>query len=110
MFERAFQDLNRLRQIAAAVARHGFGAYLARTRLRDVLGRDAPPADGGPLPAPDRDTAARFRTLLGELGPTFTKLGQLLSARPDLLPAHWVEELESLQDDCPPVALAEVRE
>ncbi len=111
MFDRAFQDLNRLRQIAAAVAKHGFGAYLARTRLRDVLGRDAPaPVEGEPLPPPDRTTAARFRTLLAELGPTFTKLGQLLSTRPDLLPAHWVEELETLQDDCPPVAMAEVRE
>jgi ubiquinone biosynthesis protein len=110
MFERAFQDLNRLRQIAAAVARHGFGAYLARTRLRDVLGRDAPPADGAPLPEPGRETAARFRKLLAELGPTFTKLGQLLSTRPDLLPSQWIEELEVLQDDCPPVALAEIRE
>jgi ubiquinone biosynthesis protein len=109
MFERAFQDLNRLRQIAAAMARHGFGAYLARTRLRDVLGRDAPPADGAPLPEPGRDTAARFRTLLAELGPTFTKLGQLLSTRPDLLPAQWIEELETLQDDCPPVPLADAR-
>ena len=109
MFERAFQDLNRLRQIAAAVARHGFGAYLARTRLRDVLGRDAPPADGAPLPEPGRETAARFRTLLAELGPTFTKLGQLLSTRPDVLPAQWIEELEILQDDCPPVPLAEIR-
>jgi len=111
MFERAFQDLNRLRQIAAAVARHGFGAYLARTRLRDVLGRDAPaPAEGEPLPAPDRSTAARFRQLLAELGPTFTKLGQLLSSRPDLLPAHWVEELETLQDDCPPLPAAEIHQ
>jgi ubiquinone biosynthesis protein len=108
MFGRAFQDLNRLRQIAAAVVRHGFGAYVARSRLRDVLGRDAP-AEGEPLPTEGRDTAARFRALLAELGPTFTKLGQLLSTRPDFLPAVWIEELETLQDDCPPVPLAEVR-
>jgi ubiquinone biosynthesis protein len=99
----AFQDANRLRQIAAAVVKHGFGAYLDRTRLRETLGRDAPPPVGGELPAPDRKSAARFRQLLAELGPTFTKLGQLLSTRPDVLPAHWVEELESLQDDCPPL-------
>ena len=102
MFGRALQDLNRLRQIAAAMARHGFGAYLERMRLRDVLGREAPPP-GEPLPAPDRATAARFRQMLAELGPTFIKLGQILSSRPDLLPAHWVEELSSLQDDCPPL-------
>jgi ubiquinone biosynthesis protein len=110
MLERAFQDLNRLRQIAAALVRHGFGAYLERTRLRDVLGRDAPPVEGGPLPPPDRRTAARFRTLLADLGPTFIKLGQLLSTRPDLLPSHWTEELESLQDQCPPSRFADVRE
>ncbi len=110
MFERTFQDLNRLRQIAAVVAKHGFGAYLARTRLKDQLPRDVPVGDGEPLPKPDRATAARFRQLLAELGPTFTKLGQLLSTRPDVLPAHWVEELEALQDDCPPLPLGEVRQ
>jgi ubiquinone biosynthesis protein len=110
MFERAFQDLNRLRQISAAVARHGFGAYLARTRLRDVLGRDAPAVEGGEPPADTgRSTAVRFRELLAELGPTFTKLGQLLSTRPDLLPAAWVEALEALQDACPPVPAGQIR-
>ncbi|BDG06570.1 ABC1 kinase family protein [Anaeromyxobacter oryzae] len=108
MLGRAFQDLNRLRQISSAMVRHGFGAYVERMRLRDVLGRDAPPP-GEPLPPPDRKTAARFRTMLGELGPTFIKLGQLLSSRPDVLPAHWIEELEALQDDCPPVPISEVR-
>ncbi|HET8542518.1 MAG TPA: AarF/UbiB family protein [Anaeromyxobacter sp.] len=109
MFERAIQDLNRLRQIAAAVVKHGFGAYLARTRLRDALPRDAVPGEPEPLPASDRETAARFRQLLAELGPTFTKLGQLLSTRPDVLPAHWIDELEKLQDDCPPLPLGEIR-
>ncbi len=108
MLGRALQDLNRLRQIAAAMARHGFGAYLERMRLRDVLGREAPPA-GEPLPPSDRTTAVRFRQMLAELGPTFIKLGQILSSRPDLLPAHWVEELSVLQDDCPPLTLGEVR-
>ncbi len=107
MLKGAFQDLNRLRQIAAAVARHGFGAYLDRARLRDVLGKEAPPA-GEPLPPADSTTAARFRQLLGELGPTFTKLGQLLSTRPDVLPVAWVDELEKLQDDCPPLPMEEI--
>jgi len=108
MFQRTFQDLNRLRQIASVVAKHGFGAYLERARLGDLVGRDAAPA-GGPLPPADRKTAARFRQMLGELGPTFTKLGQLLSTRPDVLPGTWVEELEALQDDCPPLPLRDVR-
>jgi ubiquinone biosynthesis protein len=117
----AFQDLNRLRQIAQIVTRHGFGAYLDSTRLGDMLGkreaeavREAAQAAGaaaepaGPA-GPDRKTAARFRRMLLELGPTFIKLGQLLSARPDILPSHWVDELSELQDAVPPIPVAAVR-
>ncbi len=110
MFREAFQDLNRLRQIAAALARHGFGAYLERSRLGELLGRDAVPAEAGGMPAPDRKTAARFRQMLAELGTTFIKLGQLLSTRPDFLPSHWIDELEHLQDACPPVDIGEIRD
>jgi ubiquinone biosynthesis protein len=110
MLREAFQDLNRLRQIAAAVARHGFGAYLERSHVAEALGREAVPGAAGPLPRADRKTAARFRQLLAELGTTFIKLGQLLSTRPDFLPSAWIEELEELQDACPPVDVGEIRE
>jgi ubiquinone biosynthesis protein len=108
MLREAFQDLNRLRQITAALVRHGFGAYLARSRLADQLG-GTPQVPGEPA-AGGRSTAARFRELLAELGPTFIKLGQLLSTRRDVLPAGWITELETLQDDCPPLPISEVRD
>ncbi len=116
MLKEAFQDLNRLRQIATVVARHGFGAYLERTRLADLLGRrvvEPGEREAGPaaaVGAADRRTAARFRQMLVELGPTFIKLGQLLSSRPDMLPSHWIEELSELQDSCPPLTLSEIRD
>ncbi|MFO7576771.1 MAG: AarF/ABC1/UbiB kinase family protein [Pelovirga sp.] len=47
---------------------------------------------------------ARIRLALEELGPTFIKLGQLLSTRPDLIPEDVIEELKKLQDHLPPVA------
>ena len=45
-----------------------------------------------------------------ELGPTFAKLGQMLSTRPDLLPPEFIEELATLQDNVPPLTEAEVVE
>jgi ubiquinone biosynthesis protein len=56
-----------------------------------------------------REGAVRFREGLEELGTTFVKLGQLLSSRPDLLPDVYIEELEKLVDDVPPVPFAPLR-
>ena len=50
------------------------------------------------------DNPAKLRLAFEELGPTFVKLGQILSTRPDLLPAPFLEELAGLQDDVKPVA------
>src|SRR5213078_1984195 len=52
--------------------------------------------------------ARRLRDALEELGPTFAKLGQILSTRPDLLPPEFIEELSTLQDDVAPLTEAEV--
>ena len=54
------------------------------------------------------ERAQRVRVALEELGPTFAKLGQLLSTRPDLLPEEFVTELEKLQDSVKPMTEAEV--
>ncbi len=47
--------------------------------------------------------------VLGELGPTFVKFGQVLSTRPDLLPDKYIAELTKLQDRVPPFSVDEVR-
>src|SRR5581483_12441353 len=52
--------------------------------------------------------ARRVRAALEELGPTFGKLGQILSTRPDLLPPELLAELSTLQDRVPPLSEREV--
>ncbi|MFL6015574.1 MAG: AarF/UbiB family protein [Gaiellaceae bacterium] len=54
------------------------------------------------------DRAKRLRSALEELGPTFAKLGQILSTRPDLVPPDVVDELAKLQDDVAPLTEAEI--
>ncbi|MEI6226875.1 MAG: AarF/UbiB family protein [Deltaproteobacteria bacterium] len=110
MLREAIHDLNRLREVSSVIARHGFGAYLERVRLGAAAPRPAPVDGSPPGPAPtDGRNAARFRQMLVDLGPTYVKLGQLLSSRPDILPAAWIAELSLLQDSCDPVPVADIR-
>jgi ubiquinone biosynthesis protein len=55
-----------------------------------------------------RERARKLRGAMEELGPTFAKMGQILSTRPDLLPQAFVEELSTLQDNVPPLSEPEV--
>jgi ubiquinone biosynthesis protein len=101
-------DFNRLRQITTTAARYGFADLLERAGLFRRFGR--PQALVEPLADSQREsTARRFRRLLDELGPTFVKLGQILSTRADLLPAEFIAELRLLQDAAAPIPLEQVR-
>lgn len=107
MIREAFADLNRVRQIAVIAARHGFGQLLDRSGLKKSIG----PVDEKQVePNTSQTVARRFRMMLAELGPTFVKLGQVLSTRGDLLPAAFIDELSVLQDDAPPVDFKLIRD
>ena len=79
------------------------GAVMAKHGLKELFGR--PDQEGA---TGRRRQAKRLRSALEELGPTFAKLGQVLSTRPDLLPPEFIEELAQLQDNVPPLTEEQV--
>ena len=99
----------RYREIAQILLRHGFDQLIDVLELAPFVS----------LPArwlrqrrasEDWTAPRRLRHALEELGPTFVKLGQILSTRPDLIPPDYVDELIKLQDSAPPFPSAAARE
>jgi ubiquinone biosynthesis protein len=74
------------------------GAVFAKHGLKELFGR---PDEAGPVGRARQ--AKRMREALEELGPTFCKLGQILSTRPDLIPPEFIDEFAQLQDHVPPL-------
>ena len=101
------RSLGRLSEIAQVAARHGFGYFLRKYRLSDLLPRGDRSLD---VDGSASDRGRRLREMLDELGPTFVKFGQLLSTRPDVVPPDIAAELRGLQDDVSPVGFNEIRD
>ena len=93
---------HRYREVAAILSRHGLGVLTTGVGLGRML-----PFHRGLLGHTRRDepysTAEHIRLALEELGTTAIKLGQILSTRPDLVPAEFMQEFEKLRDRVPPV-------
>jgi len=97
-----------MRQIAQVLTGHGFGHVVARIDL----GRFVPVwmlkrKQEGARELSASSVGRRLAMVCNELGPTFVKLGQMLSTRPDILPEEVVAELRSLQDEVPPFDTSE---
>lgn len=100
------RDLQRLRRVTKTLARYGFRELVRREKGLSAEVGELPHADDA-LPA---SAPRRFRMMLEELGPTFIKLGQVLSTRPDLVAAEYVQELKQLQDRCEPIPFSAIRQ
>ncbi len=93
----AIKDIARLRQIAGVLIRHGLGHVVEAWKLQDKailsLLLQKRPLEDEPC-----SLFERIALVLQELGPTFVKLGQILSTRPDLIPQALCDEFKQLQD------------
>jgi ubiquinone biosynthesis protein len=98
----------RLAATVGLFTRYGLRDFANRQGLLAVQGIEL--AEDTTEESEAQDKAAAFRKRLVELGPAYVKLGQVLSTRPDLLPPPYIEELEHLQDDVPPMSLEDVRD
>ncbi|QOR82812.1 AarF/ABC1/UbiB kinase family protein [Geobacillus stearothermophilus] len=108
MIGKRMRHIGRYHEIAASLLRHGFGMIVDELGFSSFL--SLPPrwkAEQGKKEG--KTVGERLRLVLEELGPTFVKLGQIASTRPDLIPAPIISELEKLQDQVPPFPFADVR-
>jgi ubiquinone biosynthesis protein len=103
------RNLRRYRQIIRVLVKYGFGQILDRMTIfsylrigKNLLTRRKPQVE-------KLNYAQRIRLALEELGPTFVKLGQILSMRPFLIPLELVIELSKLQDQVAPFDFPQVK-
>ena len=102
------RQIKRFAVISRIMVKHGLGEILDRVFDRDSGGAKVDDEKsvfaGTVYPSP-----RRIRLVFEELGPTFVKLGQLMSMRADMFPAEYLEEFKKLQDRVPPVPFSEIQ-
>lgn len=108
--KQTIRNTKRLAEIIKVLSKFGFQQVILDTgihRLLDIV-KEEIDIDIAPSAA-NKPRAVRFRLVLEELGPTFIKIGQVLSTRPDLIPPAWADELKKLQDRCSNVPFEDIR-
>jgi ubiquinone biosynthesis protein len=105
----AVRDLSRLHNIASILIRYGFGDMVRRMGLANMLERTGRALHWNEAQElAHLEPPARVRRALEELGPTFVKLGQMLTTRVDLFEPEWIAEFGKLQDSAPAAPWADV--
>lgn len=104
-----YERLPRYREILAVLFKYGFGDALRLVHLQGILEIHDKFTSDKTADFFNRSMAERLRLALQELGPTFVKLGQILSSRRDLINEEYYAQLCLLQDKVPPFEAATAR-
>jgi len=107
---RNIRSLKRYRQVLGILIKYGFGHIVEQLNIDYYieLGKRIVSLGTASRELERLTQAARFRLALEELGPTFIKLGQLLSTRADIVTSDVLEELQQLQDHIPAVPTEQI--
>jgi ubiquinone biosynthesis protein len=107
---RTYRHLNRYREILGVLFKYGFGDIVETLKIEQYIEIGLQMISRKRRDQIEKLTRAeRVRMAVEELGPTFIKLGQILSTRPDLVPLEYSRELSKLQDHVPPFPYEEAR-
>jgi ubiquinone biosynthesis protein len=107
---RTYRNLNRYRQILGVLIKYGFGDLVDTLHIDQYIEIGLQMISKKRREHVDRSSRAeRVRMAFEELGPTYIKLGQILSTRPDLVPIDFVNELAKLQDEVPSFPFEEAK-
>ncbi len=106
-----YKNINRVRQIVNVFLKHGFGQFIQQVNLTRFIPLRKRLKIFSRWHEYERYTIAeRLRMAFSELGPSFIKLAQILSSRPDLITPAYAEEFKKLQDKVPPFPPAQARQ
>ncbi|MEJ2655628.1 MAG: AarF/UbiB family protein [Desulfobacterales bacterium] len=107
---RTYRNLNRYRQILTILFKFGFGDLIELLKIDQYIEIGLQLISKNRRHPNEKLTRAeRVRMAIEELGPTYVKLGQVLSTRPDLIPIEFTKELSKLQDKVPPFSFNAVK-
>lgn len=110
IFGRKYRNWGRIRQIAQVFIAQGFGHLVAQMGLQRAVPFRRRLAREELERIPEEETApVRLRRAFEQLGPTFIKLGQVLSGRPDLVTTAFADEFKKLRDEVPPFGFDEAK-
>ncbi|MCG8511005.1 MAG: AarF/ABC1/UbiB kinase family protein, partial [Rhodospirillales bacterium] len=109
---RTLRGTRRAAEVISVLARYGLEQALTESGIIRLIERGQAWISSEPVPTETREqpVEVRLRMVLEELGPTFIKLGQILSTRPDLIPPRFANEFRKLQAECPTISYEKVRE
>jgi ubiquinone biosynthesis protein len=107
---RTYRNLNRYRQILGVLIKYGFGDLIETLNIEQYIEIGLQMISKKRRePVEKLSRAERVRMAFEELGPTYIKLGQILSTRPDLVQVDFIHELSKLQDEVPPFPFEDAR-